>query len=95
MVVQYWRSFEHLEAYARGKGYEHLPAWQQYNQRIHVASGDVGIWHETYVVAPGQYENIYGSMSAFGLGRIGRLVPVSERRDSAKQRRGATFEPVA
>ena len=27
MVVQYWRSFEHLEAYARSKDATHWPAW--------------------------------------------------------------------
>jgi hypothetical protein len=89
MVVQYWRSFAYLEAYARGKGYEHLPAWHRYSQRVRVASGDVGIWHETYVITPGHYESIYGSMPAFGLGRVGHLVPVSEHKNSARQRREA------
>lgn len=95
MVVQYWRSVAQLEAYARGKGLEHLPAWQMYNQRVRVASGDVGIWHETYVIGPGQYETVYGGMPAFGLGQIGRLVPASGQRDSAKQRRERAVEPVA
>ena len=26
MAVQYWRSFEQLEAYARGRDHQHLPA---------------------------------------------------------------------
>src|SRR4051794_14171481 len=47
-IVQYWRSFEHLERYAREDGSEHLPAWRRFNQRVKSAAGDVGIWHETY-----------------------------------------------
>ena len=69
VIVQYWRSFDHLEAYARSHDYAHWPAWVAFNKRVRVSSGDVGIWHETYRIAPGQYEAIYGSMPAFGLDR--------------------------
>ena len=37
---------------------------------------DVGIWHETYVVKPGNYEAIYSGMPPHGLGKIGQLVQV-------------------
>src|SRR5690242_10068087 len=60
-VVQYWRSFEHLERYARDADAEHLPAWKRFNQAAR-DSGAVGIWHETYKVRAGEYETIYGSM---------------------------------
>jgi hypothetical protein len=33
----------------------------------------VGIWHETYEIAPGQYENVYVNMPKFGLGKVGEL----------------------
>jgi hypothetical protein len=46
LTVQYWRSFEHLERYARDRAKGHLPAWAAFNQRV-ASSGDVGIWHET------------------------------------------------
>src|SRR5829696_6799910 len=42
-VVQYWRSFEHLERYARDPDASHLPAWRRFNRLVH-GSGDVGIW---------------------------------------------------
>src|SRR5271167_2721946 len=61
MVVQYWRSFAALEAYARNKNAAHLPAWQAF-QRAIGANGDVGIWHETYVVRAGAYENVFVNM---------------------------------
>lgn len=35
-------------------------------------TGDVGVWHATYVVAPGSYENIYVNMPPFGLGKVGQ-----------------------
>jgi Domain of unknown function (DUF4188) len=86
VIVQYWRSFEHLEAYARGHDQRHWPAWVGFNQRMRDSRGDVGIWHETYRVTPGQYEAIYSGMPPFGLGRVGRLVPATGRRDSARGR---------
>jgi hypothetical protein len=41
-------------------------------------SGRTGIWHETYLVRAGEYEAVYGNMPPFGLGKAGRLMPVSE-----------------
>ena len=72
ILVQYWRSAEQLFAYARSRDTEHLPAWRAFNRGVG-ASGDVGVWHETYVVGPGRYENIYVNMPPFALGKIGAL----------------------
>lgn len=72
MIVQYWRSFDHLHAYAAARDRAHLPAWTRFNQTIG-SSGDVGIWHETYLIDPGKAENIYANMPAFGMGRAGTL----------------------
>lgn len=84
--VQYWRSFEQLEAYARAKDKEHWPAWVAFNKRVGRSRGDVGIWHETYRVAPGQYETVYSGMPPTGLGKASKLVPVSGKRESARER---------
>ena len=86
VVVQYWRSFEHLEAYARSRDHLHLPSWVDFNKRVGHADGDVGIWHETYLVQAGAYEAIYGGMPAFGLGKVGRLISINGLRDSARGR---------
>src|SRR5215467_13792380 len=48
--VQYWRSFEHLDAYARSHDHKHWPAWVAFNKRTSASRGDVGIWHETFKV---------------------------------------------
>ena len=86
VIVQYWRSFEHLEAYARSKEHEHLPAWKAFNQAVGRSRGDVGIWHETYRVKAGDYEAVYSGMPAFGLGRAARLLPATGHRESARGR---------
>jgi hypothetical protein len=86
MLLQYWRSFEHLEAYARSRDHLHWPAWVAFNRRMRDSRGDVGIWHETYKVEAGQYETVYSGMPRFGLGTAGRLVPASGRKESARGR---------
>jgi hypothetical protein len=50
----------------------------------------VGIWHETYTVAPGQYESIYVNMPRFGLGNAAPFEPVTGRLDGARSRIGQT-----
>jgi hypothetical protein len=72
ILLQYWRSTEHLLAYSKSKEMAHLPAWQAFNKAIGI-DGSVGIWHETYKVAAGGYENVYVNMPRFGLGRAGNL----------------------
>lgn len=94
-IIQYWRSFEHLERYARNQSQEHWPAWADFNRRVRISSGDVGIWHETFRVAPGMYEAVYGSMPRHGLAQAGRLIPASGRRESARGRMEAQLEATS
>jgi len=88
VVTQYWRSFAHLEAYAKSREAAHLPAWQAFNKAIG-SNGDVGIWHETYLIENGKYENVYNNMPAFGLGLAGRLKDATGARQEARGRVGA------
>jgi hypothetical protein len=90
-VIQYWRSFEHLESYARSKDGAHWPAWVAFNRRIG-SSGDVGIWHETYLVPAGSYECVYGNMPPTGLGAVAKLVPAAGRKATAASRAGLREE---
>jgi hypothetical protein len=85
MVVQYWRSYEALEAYAMARDRAHLPAWAAFNTAVGT-NGDVGIWHETYCIAPGTYETVYGNMPAFGLGLAGTRHDASGARARGKGR---------
>jgi hypothetical protein len=88
IVVQYWRSFEDLETYARSQDHQHWPAWVAFNKRTAKSRGDVGIWHETYLVRSGEYEAIYSGMPPYGLGRIGELTPAAGRTEVARGRLG-------
>jgi Monooxygenase af470-like len=87
-IVQYWRSFDHLERYARNRDALHWPAWVDFNRRMKETRGDVGIWHETYRVRAGEYESIYSGMPAYGLGKASARAAVTEEIDSARQRLG-------
>jgi hypothetical protein len=84
-VVQYWRSFEDLDRFARAPGEPHLPAWKAFNRAVR-GSGEVGIWHETYQVRAGESEAIYGNMPRMGLALAGRHIPVGSTGQSAARR---------
>lgn len=88
IMLQYWRSIEHLLAYARNRESAHWPAWRDFN-RAAGANGTVGIWHETYLAGPDSYENVYVNMPPFGLGKIGKVLPATGRMQSAASRTGA------
>jgi hypothetical protein len=86
VIVQYWRSFESLEFYARNKDRSHWPAWVDFNRRIGRSRGDIGIWHETYRVRANEYETLYSGMPRFGLGTVGVLLPATGSREAARSR---------
>lgn len=88
-MVQYWRSFDHLEAYAKSRDNEHWPAWTAFNRRMKDTRGDVGIWHETYRVRAGEYEAIYSGMPLRGLAKAAQSAMVTADRESARQRLGS------
>src|SRR5258706_10181914 len=92
-LVQYWRSFEQLEQFARNPSLSHLDAWKRFNKSVG-ADGSVGIWHETYVVQSGQYECVYGNMPRMGLAMAGSHGPVVSARETAKRRIGQQGEPA-
>ena len=93
VIVQYWRSFEHLEAFARDADDPHLAVWRNYWRRVG-NSGRTGIWHETYLVRAGEYEAIYGNMRPFGLGKASRLVPISESSSARRRLKSTAAAPA-
>jgi hypothetical protein len=93
LLVQYWRSFEDLERFARHPIEPHLSAWRRFNQTIG-GDGSVGFFHETYQVKAGQYECIYNNMPRFGLGVAADHVPAVGRRETARRRLGGENEPA-
>ena len=87
-VVQYWRTFDHLERFARDPSDPHLEPWRRFN-RLARESADVGIWHETYRVRTDSIETIYTGMPAYGLAAATASMPVRPGRSSAAVRIGA------
>jgi hypothetical protein len=92
-IVQYWRSFDHLEAFARDATDPHLAVWRNYWRRVG-NSARTGIWHETYLVRAGEYEAVYGNMPPFGLGKAGRLVPMSESSSARLRLKKTVADPA-
>jgi len=92
-LVQYWRSFEQLERFAREPSLSHLDAWKRFN-RAGGADGSVGIWHETYLVDAGRYECVYANMPKFGLAAAAGHLPATGAKETAKRRLGLQGEPA-
>jgi hypothetical protein len=88
VVIQYWRSFEHLEAFASDDSDPHLAAWRRYWKRLG-RSDRTGIWHETYLVRAGEYEAVYGNMPAYGLAKATDLVPLRSGTTARRRLRNA------
>jgi hypothetical protein len=84
-LIQYWRSPELLQKFARDTDNPHLEPWRKFNRTVGT-SGDVGIWHETFVVASGAHEAIYANMPRIGLAAAGEHVPIARRGERAADR---------
>lgn len=88
VIVQYWRSFDALEAFARDADDRHAQVWRQWFRKLQHQNTAVGIWHETYTVT--SCEAIYQNMPVMGLGKVGHVRPVNKRTESARERAGLT-----
>jgi hypothetical protein len=85
VLLQYWRDFDTLEAYARARDHKHWPAWTAFNKAVG-SDGTVGIFHETYAVPDRATETIYGNMVPFGLGKVSGVVTATGSRNEARAR---------
>ncbi len=85
VLIQYWRSFEDLESYAKARDLSHVPAWADFNRLIG-NDGTVGVYHETYRIGPGQYENVFVNMPPTLLGTCATLTEANSQYASARGR---------
>ncbi|QQE75533.1 DUF4188 domain-containing protein [Brevibacillus composti] len=92
VMIQYWRSYDQLEQYARGSA-AHLNAWRDFNKKA-ARMGKVGFFHETYLVEDGRYECMYVNMPVYGLAKAGKHVPAVGARETARRRLGGQNEPA-
>jgi hypothetical protein len=85
VAVQYWTSFEALDAWARDHALPHRGPWQTYlREALHDPA--VGLWHETYLAGPGTWEGVYVNMPPWGLGQGGDAVEMQATKGSARER---------
>ncbi len=92
VLVQYWRSFDDLESFARDGEQPHLGAWQRFNRTVG-SDGTVGFWHETFLVQPKDYEVVYVNMPVWGLAQASQHVPAVGPLETARRRLGGKSEP--
>lgn len=88
-VVQYWRSVEHLYAYAHASEQSHIPAWRAFNQAARKHPKGVGVWHEPNVVPAGGIETIYANGALVGLAAATGAAPAGRRGQGARERLGS------
>ena len=95
ILVRYWRDFDSLDRFARDRDLPHLEPWRRFNRAVR-ASGDAGIWHETFRVRAGEDEAVYGNMPVFGLAAAATHLPAARKGTTAATRIGAssTDEPA-
>lgn len=89
LTVQYWRSQDHLNAYARERMAKHFPA-MVWSAGVMKLSAHVGFWHESFKVHAGEYEGVYVNCPRILLGKAGRVVPAKGQRRTARGRLGVT-----
>ena len=91
-MVQYWRSFELLQAYAHARDAKHLPGFVELAEQIKAKGVDTiacTAVNDVFVMnAWGKHGNIYVNMPRFGLGGAMPFVPITGRNDSAQARMG-------
>ncbi len=88
LMLQYWKSTEDLERFARRDPALHSEAWRNFYKYANNNQA-VGIWHETYSVPAGNFECVYGNMPLFGLARATNSISVKEKLETMRQRMAA------
>ena len=85
LVVQYWRDFASLDAWARAADELHLPAWRAFHRAAR-RSDAAGVFHETFVIGAAPVETVYVDMPVMGMARATRHAPIARRGQSAAHR---------
>ncbi len=84
-ILQYWESFEKLEAWTRRP--PHSDWWRRATERARTKS-DFGLFHEAYVVPRSNIESIYLNATPIGLATFGILADATGPRTTARDRLG-------
>lgn len=91
LLVQYWKSMDHLNRYARSNTNKHASPWAKL-MKMGRESADYGFYHEAYEVKAGAYDCIYVNLPPMLLGncRGVQLVQAEGKMKSAAGRLGKT-----
>ncbi len=83
VVLQYWSSFEALEAWSHRP--PHSEWWKGAVERMRTKS-DFGIYHETYLIPRNGLESIYLNAPPVGLSAFGPTAPAVGRMTTSRDR---------
>jgi hypothetical protein len=88
-MIQYWRSMEHLNKWARNPKNKHASAWAKLMAKGRETNA-YGFWHETFEVKANNYECIYVNCPPLLLGNCheSELLKVEGQNQSAAGRAG-------
>jgi hypothetical protein len=90
VALQYWRSFEALEAWSRRP--PHSDWWRRAVERMR-RRGDLGVYHEAFLVPSPGVESIYLDCPPIGLAAFGAVAEPVGPLTTAKQRLGRLSGP--
>ena len=85
IAVQYWESFDALDAWARDHRLPHRKPWQRYLREA-LDDEAMGLWHETYLASPDSWEGVYLNMPPWGLAAGVEAVEMRATKGSARER---------
>ncbi|CAL8579863.1 hypothetical protein XPA_005593 [Xanthoria parietina] len=66
VTISYWKSIEHLHAFASGPA--HRKGWDWWASTARKQFPHLGIMHETYEAPKGKWENVYEGFVPIGVG---------------------------
>lgn len=90
-VLQYWRSFDALDAWSHRP--PHADWWREAVDRMR-RRGDFGVYHETFLVPRTNIESIYMSCPRLGLATFGDLGEPVGSLTTSRDRLGRRSRPV-
>lgn len=76
LYFSYWRSAEHIHRFVESNHYSHKKASPEYFRRWG-NDPHLGVWHETYDIAPGKEENLYFNMAPLGASAFNEIVLIN------------------
>ncbi|KAL8867013.1 MAG: hypothetical protein Q9174_005936 [Haloplaca sp. 1 TL-2023] len=66
IIISYWKSIEHLHAFAQGPA--HRKGWDWWEAEARKKHPHLGIMHETFEAPKGRWENVYEGFVPTGMG---------------------------